>query len=130
MFTVLGVSAIAGRTFNAGEDQPGSEHVAVLSHRFWLRKFNGDRSVIGQRLLLDGEGYTIVGVMPQDFQFAPFWATRAEVWTPLNLAARANDRRGLSLRVFARLKEGVSIEQAQSEMSAITRRLEQDYPKE
>jgi putative ABC transport system permease protein len=130
IFTVLGVNAIAGRTFNAGEDQPGNEHVAVLSHRFWLRKFNGDRSVIGQRLMLDGEGYTIVGVMPQDFQFAPFWATRAEVWTPLNLAARANDRRGQSLRVFARLKPGVTIEQAQSEMSAITRRLEQDYPKE
>jgi predicted permease len=130
MFSVLGVSPIAGRTFNAGEDQPGNEHVVVLSHRFWQRMFNGDRGVVGQRLTLDGEGYTIIGVMPQDFQFAPFWATRAEVWTPLNLAPRMSDRRGQSLRVFARLKPGATREQAQSEMDAITGRLEQDYPKE
>jgi predicted permease len=130
MFSVLGVSPIAGRTFNAGEDQPGSEHVVVLSHRFWQRRFNGDKNIVGQRLTLDGEAYTIVGVMPQDFQFAPFWATQAEVWTPLNLASRTSDRRGQSLRIFARLKPGVTREQAQGEMDAVMGRLANDYPKE
>jgi predicted permease len=130
MFSVLGVNAIAGRTFNTGEDQPGNEHVVVLSHRFWQRRFNADKNIIGQRLTLNGEGYTIIGVMPEDFQFAPFWATRAEIWTPLNLASRINDRRGQSLRVFARLKPGVTHEQAQSEMDAINNRLAADYPKE
>jgi predicted permease len=130
MFKVLGVNPSMGRTFNPDEDQPGKERVAVVSNRFWQRRFGGDRSVIGQRITLDGEAYTIIGVMPQDFQFAPFWATRAEVWTPLNLASRINDRRGQSLRVFARLKPNVTREQAQTDMDAISRRLEQDYPRE
>ena len=66
--------------------------------------------------------------MPKEFQFAPFWATRAEMWSPLNLAPRTGDRGGQSLRIFARLKEGVTREQAQAEMEAISQRLEQRHP--
>jgi len=128
MFRLLGVNPILGRSFHTGEDQTGNDHVVVLSNRLWQRRFGGDTSVVGQQITFDGESYTIIGVMPADFQFAPFWATQTELWTPLNLAARANDRGGQSLRVFARLKPGVTRDQAQAETATIFRRLEQEYP--
>lgn len=128
MFQVLSVSPVLGRTFNAEEDQPGRERVVVLSHRLWQRRFGGDAGVVGQQVTFDGESYTIIGVMPADFQFAPFWATRAELWSPLNLTARANDRGGQSLRVFAHLKPDVTRAMAQAEVATIFRRLEQEHP--
>jgi putative ABC transport system permease protein len=128
MFTLLGVKPILGRTFLSNEDQPGNHLVVVLSHRLWQRSFGGDPAIVGQTITLDGESYTVIGVMPPDFRFAPFWATRAELWAPLNLAPRINDRRGSSLRVFARLKSGVTREQAQAEMATIKQRLEDQYP--
>ncbi|MFP5260563.1 MAG: ABC transporter permease [Blastocatellia bacterium] len=128
MFTLLGVKPALGRAFLPGEDQPGDHHVVVLSHRLWQRRFGGDAAIVGQTVTLDGESYTVIGVMPEGFRFAPFWATRAELWAPLNLAPRAADRRGSSLRVFARLKPGVTRERAQAEMSAINQRIEQQYP--
>src|SRR5215207_1806212 len=130
MFHVLGVDAALGRAYAAGEDQPGRGRVVVLSHRLWVRRFGGDRNVVGQQVTLDGESYTVVGVMPPDFQFAPFWATHAEAWLPLDLGERVNDRRGQSLRVFARLKPDVTREQAQAEMEAVNRRLAGQYPRE
>src|SRR5215216_1932369 len=128
MFNLLGVNPSAGRTFHSDEDQPGSEHVVVLSHRLWQRKFGGDPTIVGRAITLDGASYEVIGIMPPEFSFAPFWATRAELWAPLNLAPRMNDRGGSSLRVFARLKPGVTREQAQAEMAAINQRLEQQYP--
>jgi putative ABC transport system permease protein len=130
MFQVLGVDAALGRTYGAGEDQPGREQVVVLSHGFWQRRFGGATDVVGRQVTLDGEPYTVVGVMPPDFQFAPFWATHAEAWLPLNLGQRVNDRRGQSLRVFARLKPGVTQGQAQAEMETINRRLAEQHPRE
>jgi putative ABC transport system permease protein len=128
MFNLLGVKPTLGRTFLPDEDQPGNHHVVVLSHRLWQRRFGGDAAIVGQAITLDGEAFTVIGVMPPDFRFAPFWATRAELWAPLNLAPRMNDRRGSSLRVFAKLKPGVTREQAQAEMSAINQRIEQQHP--
>ncbi len=128
MFHLLGVNPIAGRTFSADEDQPGKERVVVLSNRLWQRRFGSDRNIVGQQLTLDGARYTVIGVMPPQFQFAPFWATQTELWVPLNLAARANDRNGQSLRVFGRLKPGVTREQAQAEVATVFSRLEQQYP--
>ena len=128
MFQVLGVSPVLGRTFNPDEDQPGLERVVVLSNRLWQRRFAGDANVVGRQITLDGESYTVIGVMPKEFQFAPFWATNAELWSPLNLTPRANDRGGQSLRVFARLRPGVTRAAAQSEVATIFRRLEQEYP--
>ncbi|HEX7316913.1 MAG TPA: ABC transporter permease [Pyrinomonadaceae bacterium] len=130
MFQVLGVDAALGRTYGAGEDQPGRDHVIVLSHGFWQRRFGGARDVVGRQVTLDGEPYTVVGVMPPDFQFAPFWATHAEAWLPLNLGKRVSDRRGQSLRVFARLKPGVTLTQSQAEMETINQRLAEQYPRE
>jgi putative ABC transport system permease protein len=128
MFHLLGVNPILGRTFTAGEDQPGNDHVVVLSNRLWQRRFGADPNIVGQQITLDGASYMVVGVMPRQFQFAPFWATKTELWVPLNLAARINDRGGQSLRVFGRLKNGVTREQAQAEVSTIFSRLEQQYP--
>jgi putative ABC transport system permease protein len=128
MFQVLGVNPVLGRTFNPAEDQPGREHVVVLSHRLWQRRFGGDPNIVNQQITLSGEGYTVIGVMPPEFQFAPFWATNAELWSPLNLGPRATNRGGQSLRVFARLKAGTTRSAAQAEVATIFRRLEEEYP--
>lgn len=128
MFHLLGINPVHGRTFTAGKDQPGNDHVVVLSDRLWQRRFGADPNIVGQQITLDGAGYTVIGVMPHEFQFAPFWATNTELWVPLNLAARINDRRGQSLRVFGRLNQAVTRQQAQAEISTIFSRLEQQYP--
>jgi putative ABC transport system permease protein len=128
MFQLLGVPPLIGRTFQSDDFQPGKDHVLVLSHRLWQRRFGGNPNVVGQSLALNGETYLVAGVMPPQFQFAPFWATKAEFWAPLDLAARATQRDGHSLRVFARLKPGVTRAHAQAEMETIWRRLEKAYP--
>jgi putative ABC transport system permease protein len=128
MFPLLGVEPLLGRTFLSNEDQPGHELEIVLSYRLWQRRFAGDRNVIGRTITLDGRPYTVIGVMPPEFKFAPFWATKAELWAPNVLTPRLQNRGGNSLRIFARLKPGVSLAQARAEMATITARLEQQYP--
>ncbi len=125
---LLGVQPLLGRVFLPEEDQRGREHEIILSFRVWRRRFGGDAKIIGQSITLDGKKYTVIGVMPRSFKFAPFWATKAELWAPLSLTDRAADRDGNSLRVFARLKPGVTLEQARAEMATITGRLEKQYP--
>jgi len=129
LFTTLGVQPLLGRTFVAGEDQPGAPRVLVISHRLWQRQFGGSASVVGQTIQLSDRDYTIVGVMPPQFQFAPFWQTQAEMWTPLVLGDRVTDRGGRSLRLFARLRPGVSLAHAQAQMDTVARRLAAAYPK-
>jgi putative ABC transport system permease protein len=128
LFTLLGVPPLLGRTLQAEDYQPGKDHVLVLSHKLWQRTFGGDPQVIGRQVNLNNESYAVVGVMPPQFQFPPFWATRAEMWAPLDLTPRATNRRGSSLRVFARLKPGVSEAQAQAEMDAMSKQLALAYP--
>ena len=128
LFELLGVQPLLGRTLRSEDFQPGKDHVLVLSHKLWQRAFGGDAGIIGQPLMLSGESYTVVGVMPPQFQFPPFWSTRAEMWTPLELSNRATSRGGNSLRVFGRLKPGVSLAQAQVEIDAMNEQLAQAYP--
>ncbi|MGH9850656.1 MAG: ABC transporter permease [Blastocatellia bacterium] len=128
LFELLGEQPLVGRALQAEDYQPGKDRVLVLSHKLWQRAFGGDPKIIGQQVMLSGESYTVVGVMPAQFQFPPFWATRAEMWRPLELSARATNRRGSSLRVFARLKPGVTLQQAQSEVDAMNKRLALAYP--
>jgi len=128
IFSMLGMRPMLGRVWTAGEDATGREHEIVIGHALWARRFASDSSVLGKKVVLDGNPYTIIGVMPAGFGFAPFWATHAELWAPLALDARAGDRDGSSLRVFAKLKPGVSIESARAEMAAITAHLEQEFP--
>jgi predicted permease len=121
------VQPVLGRTFLPEEDQAGAAPVVVLSHRLWQRRFGGEPDIVGQSLTLDGRNYTVIGVMPQGFEFPLFWATKAEMWAPLILADRRASR-GQSLRVFARLNAGVTHKQAQAEMDLIAQRLAQAYP--
>ncbi len=128
LLPMLGIDPLLGRLFAAGEDRQGSEHEVVLSYRLWQRLFNGDAKVLGKPVTLNNEAYTVVGVMPAGFRFAPFWATRAELWVPLEFGDRLHNRGGNSLRIFARLKPGVTLAGARAEMAAITARLERQYP--
>jgi putative ABC transport system permease protein len=125
---MLGIQPVLGRVFVNEEDQTGHENEVVLSYALWQRQFGGDRSVLGRRMSLDGKSYAIVGVMPANFKFAPFWATKAELWAPLALGPRAGNREANSLRIFARLASGVGLPAASAELATITARLEQQYP--
>ena len=109
MFPLLGVPPFRGRTFSADDFEPGKNHVLVISHDLWQSRFGAAQDIVGRKVLLDNEAYTVIGVMPQDFRFAPFWITNAEMWAPLDLTGREHQRGFNSLRVFARLKSGVSI---------------------
>ena len=125
-FRVLGVAPLFGRTFLPEEEQPGKNHVTVLSYSFWQSRFGGDQDIVGKTITLDGAAYTIIGVMPSAFKYPPF----TELWTPLTVGAEAaNDRAYRYLRVMARLKPGVTLQQARAEMNAIASRLALEYPK-
>ncbi len=128
MFPLLGVKPALGRTWFADEDANGRNRVIVISYGLWTRRFSADSNALGKTITLDGDRYAIVGVMPKGFAFAPFWATRAELWAPMSLEGAANERGGGSLRVFGQLKRGTSLESARSEMASVTARLEQLYP--
>ena len=117
-----------GRVFLPEEDQSGREHEVVLSYKLWMRRFGGDPGILGQTVTLQGEKYTVVGVMPAGFRFAPFWNTKAEIWAPLALGGRVTNRTGNSLRIFARLKPNATLEEARVQIATITGRLEQEYP--
>ncbi len=128
MFTLLGVPAIRGRTLQSDDFRPGHSHVVVISYSLWQRTFGGAPEVIGQTVLLDSERYTIVGVMPPQFHFAPFWITNSEMWAPLDLSNRTSERVAESLRVIARLRDGVSLAQVQAEVDGICSNLARAYP--
>jgi putative ABC transport system permease protein len=128
LLPMLGIEPMLGRLFIPGEDRKGSEHEAVLSYRLWQRRFNRDPNVLGKAITLDSQGYIVVGVMPPSFKFAPFWATRAELWVPMAFGDRIHNRDGASLRIFARLKPGVALAQARADISTIAGRLERQYP--
>ena len=126
MFPLLGVEPQIGRVFTAAEDQPGAQRVVVLSYPLWQRRFGGDPGIIGQSLTLNGESYVVVGVMPARFQFP---SSDDQAWVPIALTQQdAGNRNRHYLQVLGRLKPGVSLTQAQSEMSTIAARLQQQYP--
>ena len=125
-FDVLGVGPAAGRLFAPGEEHPGSDQVAIVSHGLWQRRFGGDAQLLGKSLSLNGRAYTIVGIMPKDFDYP----VPAELWVPLALTpAEKADRSQLSLSALARLKAGVSVSQAAAALVNFSGRLEQEYPK-
>jgi predicted permease len=123
-FEVFGVRAAAGRTFARGEDQPGKEKVAVLTHRAWTSLFGSDISLLNRDILLNGERYTVIGILPGNSEFD---RQQADIWVPL--AFPSNPARDYHyLGVTARLKRGVTMQQAQAEMSAIAGRIAELYP--
>ena len=126
-FRTLGVAPILGRDFSAGEDLPGKAETAIISHETWHGRYGGRRDVIGQVVALSGVPHTIVGVLPERFQFAAQAA--AEYWTPLHAAGGCETRRSChNLFGVGRLKDGVTIEKALAEMKGIAAQLERQYP--
>ncbi|MBV8906286.1 MAG: ABC transporter permease, partial [Acidobacteriia bacterium] len=126
-FETLGVTPALGRTFRAGEDRPSSPQTVVLTDAFWQKRFGGKRDVLGRALVLSGQQYTIIGVLPAGFQFAP--RGNAELWTPLHPVAGCETRRSChNLDGTGRLQPGVSISAALAELKMIAKQLEQQYP--
>ncbi len=124
-FEVLGASALHGRTFTTEDYQPGNERVVVIGYGLWQRRFGGDQNLVGQKLTLNGQPYTVVGILPPAVQFPP----DREVWAPRVLRESDRQLRGPTYwKVIARLKPGVTISQAQDEMSGIAARLAGQYP--
>jgi putative ABC transport system permease protein len=124
LFDLLGVPPVRGRGFVAGEDE-GRGEVTVLSDGFWRARYGADPSVVGRQLTLGGRPYTIVGIAPPGMTYPG----RAQVWVPLELGVeRATDRSSHSYDVIGRLRPGVSLDQAQSEMEGIARELARVYP--
>jgi len=135
IFTVLRVQPALGRAFTNEENQPG-HHVAIVSDRFWRTHFGGDPAVLGRALSLDGNSYTIVGVMPPGFQFVPQTEPR-DVWTTFSRWAEmgggkstppTKQRGNHSIFGIARLKAGITVEAANTELASIARSLAVEFP--
>ena len=135
LFTLLGVQPVLGRTFLPKEDEPGN-NVVILSYGLWQRQFGGDRAIIGRNVMLDGKQFQIVGVMPDRFTF-PITSNSPELWIPMSLLRTpptdgsppmTEQRDNDFLSCIARLKPGVSIQQAQANLDTIIAGWRQQYP--
>jgi putative ABC transport system permease protein len=125
LFDVLGVKPIMGRTFTEEEDRSG-ENVVMIGYGLWKTRYGGDPSIIGRGILMDGVKNIVIGVMPPGFNFP---ARQTQFWGPSRLTPRDLNNRGSHyLNVYARLKPGVTVARAQSDMTAIARRLAEQYP--
>ena len=127
LFDVLRIKPVEGRLFTPDEVIPGKHRVIVLTHGLWKRRFGGDRSVVGRKLLLNGVPHEVVGILPPTFEFPD---PTIEVWAPLALAGGANppSRTLHQLTVYARLKPAVTLDQARVEMDRIGGILSAEYP--
>ncbi|MCI0387438.1 MAG: ABC transporter permease [Acidobacteria bacterium] len=131
LFTLLGVNPILGRTFTPDDGKPGQPRVVMLSYGLWQRRFGGDPKIISRKLILGGQETTVIGVLPANFK----WHVRkgsmtkksAELWSPWQVGEDSRQRRGRFAMAVARLKPGVTLAQAQTEMNTIGARLEQQY---
>jgi predicted permease len=126
-FPLLGVQAQVGRVFRPEEGQPGREHVVLLGDGYWRRQFGADPSVPGRKLVMNGQSYLIAGVLPRGFQYP----AEADVWTPLVFSAEdlsQNSRGNHGLLVIARIKSGLSLEQARAEVAALSNRIIEQHP--
>ena len=124
-FAALKVQPVLGRAFTPDEDRPGASPVVMLSHPIWQTHFGGDPGVLSQTITLDGRGYTVVGIMPPGFAYP----TESVVWVPVGPVAAGQERdTHPGLYGVARLKPGVTLEQARAAMDTIAVRLEQQYP--
>jgi len=133
-FRVIGVTPALGRGFLPEEDHPGRNHVAVIGHGLFVRRFGGDPSVVGKTISLGGTSYTLVGVLPEGFDsvFAVSKRGETEIWAPLGYDATLAYacRTCHHLRAFGRLKPGVTTAQASAELSGIEAALARAYPTE
>jgi putative ABC transport system permease protein len=121
-FRMLGVAPVLGRLFTPEEDRPGGEKVVLMAYGLWQRRYNGDPHIVGKSLRVAGESYQIIGVMPDRFRW---WD--ASLWFPLGLDLSSTDRSQRRLTAQARLRPGVSLEQAQAQLASLARRIESDH---
>lgn len=126
-FSLLGVKPAAGRTFLLEEDRPGAARVCVVSNGLWQRRFGSDPNLVGKQLTLNNESYTVVGVLPPSYRFG----TATDVFAPIGLKADTMTERGNHPGIYAiaRLKPGVTVEQARSELVGLAKRLAKQYGK-
>jgi putative ABC transport system permease protein len=123
-FEVPGAKPLLGRTFAPDEDQPGKQYEVVLTHRIWQSLFGADPKIIGRSIRLNGMAYAVIGVMPAE----PFDRERLELWIPLAFQPKDMTRDYRWVYSWARLKPGVTLEQARQQMKAIAARIARDYP--
>ncbi len=134
LFPLLGVQPFLGRVFLPNEDEPGN-HVVILGHDLWQRRFGGDRGIIGRTVTLDGQPFQVIGVMPPRFTF-PISAISPELWVPMSMLRESKDgskpvtetRDTVFFFCIARLKPGVSIQQAQANIDTVTADWRRQYP--
>jgi len=126
LFAVLGARPAVGRVFLPEEDRPGAAPVVLLSHGLWMRRFGGDRGLVGRAILLNGAKYTVVGVMPSGFAYP---SHEIDLWTPMAFTPEQLTERGSHyLTVVARLRAGVTLAQANAGLQVLCRRLAREYP--
>lgn len=123
-FSSLGAQAAMGRTFEESDDRPGSEATVVLHYSVWKNQFHADPSIIGKTVSLSGQGHTVIGVMPADFDFP----AGAQVWTPLGLDAQWMNRDATFLQVIGRLNPGVSLQQSKGDIARAMAQVAGQYP--
>jgi putative ABC transport system permease protein len=124
LFSTLGINAAIGRAFLPDESRPGAPDVVLLSEGLWKRRFGANPAIVGQTIVLNSEVRTVVGVLPPTLQLP----SAADVWVPLTIDERFRTWSGRWMQVVGRLKDGVSVEQARSELDAIAKRLEEETP--
>ncbi|MFY9556566.1 MAG: ABC transporter permease, partial [Blastocatellia bacterium] len=127
-FPLLGVNPVLGRVFLPAEDTPEANKVVILSYRLWQSRYGGDRGIIGREILLNGEKYSVVGVMPANFQFMESYIG---LWVPMAFNSEQLTQRGSHyLNVIARMKAGVALEQADADIHRIQEGIGRDHPDE
>ena len=127
-FPLLGVKPTLGRNFLPEEEQVGHDRVVILSHGLWQRRFGGNPDIIGQPVRIDGEPFTVVGVLPSSFRFIRVLNGDLDLWMPFAFDPAQIRRDDHSITVYARLKQNVGLSQAQAEMDTVTLRLAQEHP--
>ena len=125
-FRTLGVEPMLGRDFRPGEDRAGAAHLVMLSYAAWQNRYGGRRDAVGQSVTLNNLSYTVIGVLPREFHFAP--AGPAEFWTTLQMSPDPNGRGEHGIAGIGRLKDGVSLATASAAMSSIAKQLARQYP--
>ncbi len=127
-FQLMGVKPIHGRMFSAQEDKPGANNVAIISYGLWQSRFGGQKNVVGSDILLNNAKYTVIGIMPSNFQFM---SPEVSIWVPIGFTQQQlQNRNSHYLEVVARIKNGVSFEQAQTDIKTVMKRIVADYPEE
>jgi len=131
ILTLLGTTPVLGRNFVQEEEQPAKAAVALVSHGLWQRRYSGDPRLVGQAIIIDGKSYTVIGILPEWLKQPGITLgnlSAPDVWIPVVPAASEQNRNFANMRMLARLKPGLTLAQAQTEVDALGARLERQYP--